>query len=677
MGGGLIQIASYGINDMFLIGDPQITFFKTVYRKHTNFSMEYIEEQFTGLCNFGTTVSCNLSKTGDLLHKLYLKVELPQVALNKLQYSMEDININNDYTILLNNYTNIQNFINIVNFSIINPLYNLLLIDGITYNDINSKYNLLYNNINYNNILYNIINIKIKFNKSFMVPLYNNKKNISNIININTLININTYIDFDSYYKNYISNNNTIISDLKILLDNYILQLNIIKNNIYDQLNFYKKINTIINRNNLCFSWVEYLGHQLIQRIELVIGGKVIDFYDSVRINIHHQISTEVSHIETYNKLIGNIPQLTTYNSNIKPAYILYIPIDFWFSKYSGLSIPMIFLKYHDVQLNIVFNDLINCCYYENINSNIIIENLINLNTVTLICNYIYLDTDERKKFGQLSHEYLIDQTQIIQFLNYSNISNNSINLEISFFNPVKQLFWVIRNIINKLHLKYFDFSNNYYVDIYEFQNPYENTNINKNLLISRNMIKINTTDINISNFINIGDIITIYNSIYYNGIYKVINIINEYIYIFFDTYMKEDYKYNYFYNTTYQISDNYIPNSQAFICKIINSNTINNSTLELNGIQRFSKLDNIYTNFVQSYQCNTKSPNFGVNTYSFALKPEDYQPSGFCNYNKIDLKMLILQLTNNNITNDILIYAHSYNILKFEYGKAVIALNI
>ena len=83
MTGGLIQIASYGIQDIYLIGNPQITFFKTVYKKHCNFSMEYLEEFFSSNTNFGDEFSIVLSKTGDLLHKSYLKIAIPQVLINK------------------------------------------------------------------------------------------------------------------------------------------------------------------------------------------------------------------------------------------------------------------------------------------------------------------------------------------------------------------------------------------------------------------------------------------------------------------------------------------------------------------------------------------------------------------------------------------------------------------
>ena len=151
---------------------------------------------------------------------------------------------------------------------------------------------------------------------------------------------------------------------------------------------------------------------------------------------------------------------------------------------------------------------------------------------------------------------------------------------------------------------------------------------------------------------------------------------------------MKEEYKYNYnvFTNngiTTYTKSSNYSGNSQAYIIKINESNPVNVSTLELNGIQRFYKVNGIYTNFVQPYQHNSKAPNYGLNTYSFALMPEEYQPSGFCNFNKLDLKTMTIEFNSSYINKeidkslDVLIYAHNYNILRFAYGKAGIILNI
>lgn len=688
MAGGLIQIASYGIHDVFLIGNPQITFFKTVYRKHTNFSMEYLEENFNGQQNFGNYLTCNLSKAGDLLHKLYIKIVIPQVAINKSLYANSEINKIDPYTSLNISYTEIQKFINITNFNLIQPLYQLLNVNNLNYNEINSKYQILLNRINYAKKLNDIVNIKISFDKTFALPLVNS---MGSVIYLNVPINVSKFIDFNSYYSSYIKPSSTsVTTDLKFLLDNFVLQLQIIKSNIYDQLLFAKKLSTTLNRTNINFAWVDNLGHQILNRVEIEIGGKVIDFTDSVRANIHHQLTNKILQDFTYDKLIGNVNELKTYNSVTKPSYILYIPLEFWFNKYSGLSLPMIYLRYHDVKINLQLNDLVNCCYYEQLNSTTMIEELIMLDSVSLIVNYIYLDSDERQKFAQLSHEYLIDQTQIGS---YSNVTSNSFNTELPFFNPVKQLFWVCRDSNNIARLKYFEYSASYYSDIYEFMNSYDN--LNPNIASNHNLIKIRSTDNNIGQFIYVGDLIYIENSIYYSGIYKVIAVESEYVYIEFQIFMKESYSYNYNvvnYNgtTTYTKSSSYAGNSQAWIKKITNTNPINYSTLVLNGVQRIDKVDGIYTNFVQPYQHNNKSPAFGLNTYSFALNPDEYQPSGFCNFNPLDLKTMTLVFNSSYINSsnsngqiaipkslNIIFYAHSYNVLRLAFGKAGIILNI
>lgn len=80
MGGGLLQLAAYGSQDTYLTGNPQITFFKGVHYKHTHFSMESMEQTFGAEPGFGRKVSCNIQKTGDLIHKMYLEVELPALV---------------------------------------------------------------------------------------------------------------------------------------------------------------------------------------------------------------------------------------------------------------------------------------------------------------------------------------------------------------------------------------------------------------------------------------------------------------------------------------------------------------------------------------------------------------------------------------------------------------------
>jgi hypothetical protein len=76
MGGGLMQLVAMGAQDVYLTGNPQITFFKVVYRRHTNFSKECITQQFNGTANFGSSLTCTLARNGDLVQEIYLKTTL-------------------------------------------------------------------------------------------------------------------------------------------------------------------------------------------------------------------------------------------------------------------------------------------------------------------------------------------------------------------------------------------------------------------------------------------------------------------------------------------------------------------------------------------------------------------------------------------------------------------------
>ena len=73
MGGGLMQLVAYGAQDIYLTGNPQITFFKVVYRRHTNFSMESIQQTFSGTADYGNSVTATISRNGDLVHRMYLE----------------------------------------------------------------------------------------------------------------------------------------------------------------------------------------------------------------------------------------------------------------------------------------------------------------------------------------------------------------------------------------------------------------------------------------------------------------------------------------------------------------------------------------------------------------------------------------------------------------------------
>ena len=73
MGGGLMQLVAYGAQDIYLTGNPQITFFKVVYRRHTNFAVEAIQQTMNGSVGAGNRQTVTISRNGDLIHKTYLQ----------------------------------------------------------------------------------------------------------------------------------------------------------------------------------------------------------------------------------------------------------------------------------------------------------------------------------------------------------------------------------------------------------------------------------------------------------------------------------------------------------------------------------------------------------------------------------------------------------------------------
>ena len=83
MGGGLMQLVAYGAQDVYLTGNPQITFWKVTYRRYTNFAVESIEQTFNGQADFGRRVTCTVSRNGDLAYRTYLQITLPEIKTSE------------------------------------------------------------------------------------------------------------------------------------------------------------------------------------------------------------------------------------------------------------------------------------------------------------------------------------------------------------------------------------------------------------------------------------------------------------------------------------------------------------------------------------------------------------------------------------------------------------------
>ena len=96
-----MQLVAYGAQDIYLTGNPQITFFKVVYRRHTNFSMECIQQTFKGTCESGARVVATVSRNGDLIHDCFLKiianggdtVDTHNTAMNPGHYILDNVEV--------------------------------------------------------------------------------------------------------------------------------------------------------------------------------------------------------------------------------------------------------------------------------------------------------------------------------------------------------------------------------------------------------------------------------------------------------------------------------------------------------------------------------------------------------------------------------------------------------
>ncbi len=288
------------------------------------------------------------------------------------------------------------------------------------------------------------------------------------------------------------------------------------------------------------------------------------------------------------NDCLGGEPHAADEDRSCAPDYTLYIPLQFWFNRHAGLALPLIALQYHEVKINLEFNELRNLAW-SNVQKIMDRTNSAGLVAASLYVDYIYLDTEERRRFAQVAHEYLIEQ---LQFTGDESVTSSASKIKMSFNHPCKELIWVVQ----RDSFVACDGS----MDVYKGQQPF-----------------------------NYSD--------------------------WFDRAALE---------SGYSITrvEGLAGKNPTVVAKI-----------QLNGHDRFSEREGKYFNLVQPFQHHTNIPAVGINVYSFALNPEDHQPSGSCNMSRIDNATLCLTLSNNTVgidkTAKVRIYAVNYNVLRVTSG--------
>jgi hypothetical protein len=439
MGGGLLQLVAYGAQDVYLTGNPQITFFKVAYRRHTNFALEAIEQTFNGNATYGSRVTCQITRNGDLINRVY--------------------------------------------------------------------------------------------------------------------------------FVGTIKNTNAAITNSGV--------------------------------NNNCIALVPYFGLKLLKTIELEIGGQRIDKHYSEWLYIWNELSLPQGKRDGYKLMVGGDKLNRSIVLEATQSYSVYVPLEFWFCRNVGLALPLIALQYHEVKINIEFENVSNMVdkginYSDRAfkltdnavtpallpndqNTNDKFTNSTNLDlSASLWVDYIFLDTDERRRFAQLSHEYLIEQLQFTGSDTVSAGANSLKSIRMNFNHPCKELIWVIK------------------------PTPKGDSR----------------------------------QTIYWN-------------------------------NFTDRNKDN-----QYVLAK----NPVTTAKIQLNGNDRFADRKGNYFSLVQPYQHHENTPdnfNTGINVYSFAIKPEEHQPSGTLNMSRIDTAVLSVA---SSVDGSIYIYTVNYNVLRILSGMGGLA---
>ena len=581
MGGGLMQLVAYGAQDVYLTGNPQITFWKVTYRRYTNFAIESIEQTFNGQADFGRRVQCTISRNGDLAYRTYLQVTLPE---------------------------------------------------------------------------------------------------------INQLMGVGTYV----------AGNNT---------------------GVYAR-------------------WLDFPGEQLIAQVEVEIGGQRIDRQYGDWMHIWNQLTMTSEQTRGYFKMIGNTTQLTFITDpsfadvdgpcdsqaprqvcaprNALPETTLYVPLQFWFCTNPGLALPLIALQYHEVKINLDIRPIDECLWAVttlSCNTNPTGGNSTqyasgkavpasiaynqSLVAASLYVDYVFLDTDERRRMAQNPHEYLITQ---LQFTGDESVGSSSNKIKLNFNHPVKELIWVVQPdqnvdycsslVCDALLFKVLGAQPFNYTDaidalpnaVHAFAGPDAVGKADPNSLIGQHAF-IDSEGL----FESAGamDAASIgftgywhgpgnpYNEGNFGGPQVVTNTTTG-ITTLVGTNATEHV------NSSVSDAGTFVLTETSLDMHCWGQNPVVTAKLQLNGQDRFSEREGTYFSWVQPYQSHTRNPDEGINVYSFALRPEEHQPTGTCNFSRIDNATLQLVLSNATVegtkTAKVRVYATNYNVLRIMSGMGGLA---
>lgn len=458
------------------------------------------------------------------------------------------------------------------------------------------------------------------------------------------------------------------------------------------------------------FAWVRRLGHAIINEVRIELSGCAIDKQTGTWLDIWYELTRFGQRDEGYRQMIADVDKMTLYNTNTKPEYVMYVPLQFWFNRHYGLALPLIAIYYSDIYVRVTVekkeNLLVRCSTFNNFDNMKILD-------FGLVTEYVYLDIDERKRFAVDRHEFLIDQ---VQFTGSNEILNTTNRTFIEYTNPTKELIWVAKNTKYNSGIEFLCYSNkdDWTPEIIKCSIEILRDSM---ILAIGNEYIIDSSGSKV--LIKMGDEINLpgkwlvfdYGMIGYTpnlGLKIVNNSLVSALWLNIDSLTVGDYSLTASITGTV-IIDQYdkitilitqglsdidisIPvmrmvdtrSSGTHSCVCVyefsnyglyitgKGNPITYALLQYNGDDRFERKTGFFFNVLEPYMHHNSTPADGINLYSFALEPEKQQPSGISNLSAVDNVILSLWYDDQLLADghpELYIFAFSYNILKVMSG--------
>jgi len=607
-----MQLVAYGAQDVYLTGNPQITYWKVVYKRCTNFAMESIEQVFNGRGDFGKYLKCLVSRNGDLIYRTYLVATLPEITCCWERKG-----------------------------------------EGNGANDPNTGDNA---------------------------------------------------VAGETASQAYVT-----------------------------------WANGQPGQDATWARWIDYPGENLIEYVEIEIGGQRIDRQYGEWMHIWNQLSLTNEKREAYNKMIGHTTQLTyltmgeadknhncvccktlctdcegpcntcAFRCNL-PETTLYIPLLFWYCQNPGLALPLIALQYHEVNINVQLRKL-DCMLWAVdslndgsgtfLNPHDVSCNLTTLPregpsmratrqnpngaynkhlvTCSIFIDYIFLDRNERRFMAQNTHEYLIEQ---VQYNDPVSAQTSEVSMELDFNHPCKEIFLTVQQEYFRDCCKQFEACEPLYKALgvqpfnytdcldamppayHAFHGP---TNPPPHTYYGERIIHEGL-------FRNPGAAQTFFGGPWDRDVYS-------------DGWKNPPATATtshaplggFGFQSSVSDAGSIVLAESALNLHCWGKNPVYSLVLQLNGQDRFSERSGRWFDEVQPFEYHTHLPDTGINLYSFALHPEEHNPSGTLNFSRIDnstLRFIVsnFMFNNNNNSVNINLYATNYNILRIMSGMGGLA---